>query len=273
MRGLLYTTFLFTSFLLLTRCSKESGKGVPPPYNTQKLAYGDSVFYLKNTDYTITPLSGKTGTYTSFPGNLRLDKTTGRITITTKGNDGESQTGLWYKIMYKSPDGQEVDSTLILLSGLTYVDKFYRLSQNDTIIYPVYNGNFTNAIPPGKYNLDQSNELAVNPANGQIDIKECIRRGFFGSQLHKGWEIAKIKYAINDNSRGAANEIDIVVYYYHSMTDVPSNVSAIMQAHQSMTVGLRTPPISSTIGEVDYGIPSNLSLSKPRPPCVIIVGN
>ena len=272
MRGLVYLTFLFTGLLLLTQCSKKDCKCVPPPA-VQKLVYDDSVFYLKNADYIITPLNGKTGTYTSYPGNLRMDRTTGSITITTKGNDGESQTGLWYKINYKSLDGKEVDSTMILLSGLTYVDKFYRLSQNDSIIYPIYNGNISNPIPSGNYNLEQNSDLAINPANGQINIKECIRRGFFGNQLHKGWEVAKIKYAINDNSQGAINEIDVIIYYYHSMTNVPSNVSAVMQAHQSMTVGLRTPPIPATSGEVDNGIPSNLSLSKPRPPCVIIVGN
>ena len=272
MRSLLFTTFLISTLLILTQCGKERCKCVSPP-NTTKLSYGDSVFYLSNTDYNIVPLNGKTGTYTAFPDNLRIDKNSGRITITTKGNDGESQTGLRYKITFKSSDGKEVDSTEILLSGITYVDRFYNLSQNDSIIYPIYNADLTNQVPAGNYGIDRNNNLAINPANGQINIKESFRRGYFKNGQTKDWEVAKIKYAINDDSKGALNEIDIIIYYYHTMAEVPSNVSALMQAHRGMTIGLRTPPISATLGEVDNNIPGNLSLFKPRPPCVIIVGN
>jgi hypothetical protein len=274
MRGLYCLTILFSCLFFFTQCGKRTCDCTPPP-STAKLTYGDSLFYLKGNDYTIRPLSAKTGIYTSFPDNLTIDRTTGNITVTQKGNDGESQTGMWYKIRYQSATTNETDSTLILLSGLTYVDKFYNLSQKDSIIYPIYNGDPANKIPSGNYDLTGDNKFAINPTNGQINIKECLRRGFFsGSQLNESWKVATIKYAINDKSDGAINKIDIVIYYYTTMNDVPSNVSALMQAHQQLTVGLRSLPIiPSTPGAIDNNLPSSLSLSKPRPPCVIIVGN
>lgn len=274
MRNLLRITLVIGSMLLLTQCSKRNCGCVSPPVPAN-LTYGDSIFYLRSADYTIAPLGGKTGTYTAFPDNLQIDKTTGKITISLKGKDGESQTGMWYRINYRGKNN-EADSTLILISGLSYIDKFYRLSQNDSIVYPIYNGDPANAIPPGDYDLTSDNKFAINAVNGQINLKECMRRGFFstGNGMNSSWKIASIKYAVNDESNSITNQIDIVLYYYRTVDDVPSNVSALMQAHRQMTVGLRSlPDIPFTSGAVDNNIPGNLSLLKPRPPCVIIVGN
>ncbi|RYF82735.1 MAG: hypothetical protein EON98_11025 [Chitinophagaceae bacterium] len=276
MKGLLSIAIIFGCFVLFTRCGKGKCDCVPPPDSGQsRLSYGDSVFYLKNSDYTIKPLTKPNGIYTSFPKNLTIDKNTGVITVTQKGTDGESQTGMWYKVYYHSISGDESDSTMVLLSGITYIDKFYNLSQGDSIIYPIYNGDPSRPLPAGNYDLTSDNKFAINAVNGQINVKECMRRGFFNdNQLNTSWKVATIKYAINDKSSSVTNKIDIVIYYYHTMNDVPANVSALMQAHQQMTVGLRSlPQIPSTPGAIDNNLPSNLSLSKPRPPCVIIVGN
>ncbi|HVF97009.1 MAG TPA: hypothetical protein VM871_06800 [Flavisolibacter sp.] len=253
---------------LLSGCDKKNFYGQPT--EKARLMYADSVFYLETNEYTIKPLSRSIGTYTAFPDNLEIDRRTGAITVTQNGTDGESQTGLWYKITYRSPANQ-VDSAMVLISGITYIDKFYTLTQGDSIIYPIYNGNPANVLPPGNYDLTSDNKFAINPVNGEINIKECMRRGFFGNS---SWKNASIKYSIKDNSQQATNRIDLVIYYYRTMGDVPSNVSALMQAHQRLTVGLRSlPVIPTTTGAIDNNLPSNLSLSKPRPPCVIIVGN
>lgn len=250
---------------------------MPPPESNgrYRLTYGDSIFYLKSNDYTVSPFTRPSGTYTAFPDNLQIDKSTGAITVTQKATDGSSQTGMWYKIRFKSSDGSLNDSTLVLISGLTYLDKFYNLSQNDSIIHPIYNGDPSKAVPQGNYDLTGDNKFAINAVTGQINIKECIRKGFFSSGLMgTGWKRATVKYSINDNSGQETNKIDLVIYYYASMADVPSNVSTVMQAHQQMTIGLRSlPVIPSTSGAVENNLPSDLSLSKPRPPCVIIVGN
>lgn len=272
MKPLLFLIFVAGGLVLLPQCSKKEAS-IPVPA-AERLSYGDSIFYLKNAAYLIAPSQRKAGTYTAYPDNLKIDPSTGKITVDVDGRDGNSQTGMWYKIRFQSANTAETDSAMILLSGLTYVDKFYQLSQNDSIIYPIYNADAAKAVPSGNFDLQHRNDFAINPANGQINILECMRRGYFTKQAGStGWKVTTIKYAINDQSSGAVNRIDLVIYYYHTMSDVPSNVSRLMQAHQSMTLGLRMAPIPSTTGGIDSNLPSELSLSKPRPPCVVIVGN
>src|SRR5881398_1808379 len=116
------------------------------------LSYGDSVFYLKSTSYTVAPVNAKAGTYTAFPNNLKIDHATGAITVTLKDADGQSQTGLRYKIKFTSA-GNEADSTYITISGINYIDKFYDLSKNDSIIYPVYNADVSKELPAGNYSI------------------------------------------------------------------------------------------------------------------------
>ena len=276
MRALTFLIVLATA-LALARCSKKNCGCMPPPAtgNRYKLTYGDSIFYLKSNEYVIKPLTNGSGTYTAFPDNLQIDKNTGAITMTLKGTDGQSQTGMWFKIKFKSTDGSLTDSTLVLISGLTYVDKFYNLSQNDSIIHPIYNGDPAKAVPSGNYDLTSDSKFPINAVNGQINIKEFIRRGFFNSGvMGSGWKRASVKYSINDNSGREMNKIDLVLYYYNSITDVPSNVSTLMQAHQQQTVNLRLlAAIPNTIGAPESNLPSDLSLAKPRPPCIVIISH
>lgn len=258
---------VLSAAVFFTACHKQSVKD-----NNSKLSYGDSVFYLKSTAYTITPVNGKQGTYTAFPDNLEIDQTTGAITVALKGNDDESQTGLRYKIKYTN-NSNEADSTYITISGITYIDRFYDLSKNDSIIYPIYNADVSEELPLGNYNISSDNKLALSASNGQININETIRRGFFNSQPNASWKQITIRYATNDKSNSVNNSIDVILYYYDSMSKVPSNVSALMQAHQRMMVGINGVTIPSTTGAADYNLSGDLSLFKPRPPCIIIVGH
>lgn len=258
---------LFT-FTYLVACKKKPVTDTSQPSNNS-FNYGDSLFYLRTASYVVSPVNAKTGTYSAFPSNLNINSTTGAITIGLKGNDGQSQTGLRYKIKFTSPNNQ-VDSTYITISGITYIDRFYNLSKNDSIISAIYNADISKEIPAGSYTGD--NKLAINSTNGQINIKETIRRGFFDNQINAGWKQTTIRYNTNDNSNNTSNTIDVILYYYNSINDVPSNVSALMQAHQRMAVGINGPAIPSTIGSVDNNLSSDLSLSKPRPPCIVIVG-
>src|SRR4051812_32068944 len=95
-------------------CKKHAVGDTPPA--TNKLSYGDSVFYLKSTSYTVAPINPKAGSYAAFPNNLKIDNTTGVITVTLKDKAGESQTGLRYKIKFTSANN-EVDSAYITISG------------------------------------------------------------------------------------------------------------------------------------------------------------
>ena len=237
------------------------------------LGYGDSVFYLKSNTYTVNPVNTRAGTYSAYPDNLLIDNATGAITVALKGRDGQSQTGLKYKIRFQSSDGGTRDSTFIVLSGINYLDGFHYLSQNDSIISPVYNCDVTKALPAGSYGIGADNKLAMNTTNGQINVNESIRRGFFDDPTHSTWKQTTIKYAINDNSGGVQNEMDVILYHYNSLSDVPSNVSGLMQAHQALSLSVNRLAIPSTAGPIDNNLSSSLSLSKPRPPCVVIIGH
>jgi len=215
----------------------------------------------------------QTGTYTAYPDNLLIDPTTGNITVAIMGLGGESQTGLKYKIKFKAAGSGFVDSTFIIISGINYLDKIYNLSQNDSIVNPVYNAGISNSIPAGTYGIQADNELSINPANGQINLKECIRKGLFNLPVENGeWEEVTITYKSNDNSQGATNRIDVALYYYRTINDVPSNISQVMQAHQARVLGVPQTPIPNTLGPIDNDLPDNISLTKPRPPCVIVIG-
>jgi hypothetical protein len=258
----------FATILFLLACKKNSVKDNLS--TNSKLSYGDSVFYLKSTSYAVSPVNGKQGTYSAFPDNLNINSSTGAITVSLKGNDGQSQTGLRYKIKFTSPNN-ETDSTYIIISGINYIDRFYDLAKNDSIIYPIYNADILKELPAGSYTGD--NKLAISNTNGQINIKEAIRKGFFDNQINASWKQTTIRYTANDQSNSSTNNIDVILYYYNSINDVPSNVSALMQAHQRMSIGINGPSIPSTFGAVDNNLSSDLSLSRPRPPCIVIVGH
>ena len=271
-------TRLFFHFSLLTvilafwACNKRDGNN--NSITSQKLSYGDSIFYLGAQDYTITPTNTNSGTYTAFPDNLLIDKATGKITVKVMGQGSESQTGLRYKIKFQPTGAGEADSTYIVLAGINYLDRVYRLSENDTIIRPVYNADPSKSLPSGTYGIQADNRLSINSTTGEINIKECIRKGMFDLPVENGeWEEVSITYKSNDKSNSITNRIDIALYYYRTVQEIPSNVSQLMRAHQVQVIGVDQQPIPITTGPIDNDLPDNISMFKPRPPCVIIVGN
>ena len=267
---LIISLTVFVCLLGLDACKKNLVQESPLNTNA-KLSYGDSILYIKGADYKLAPVSKKTGIYKAFPENLNIDATTGEITVSVKGNDGESQTGLRYKITFSSSNSEVSDSTYIVLSGINYPDKFYYLSQNDSIIYPIYNADVSKNLPAASYDFD--NRLALNPANGQINIKETIRRGFFNDvQPNTQWKQTTVKYSINDGSVNTTNTMDIILYYYNTLNDIPAHVSSIMQAHQKLLIGVPLTTVPATFAPIDRNISSDLSIKRPRPPCIVIVG-
>ena len=238
------------------------------------ISYSDSIFYLKNTTYDVSPVTQRTGTYSAFPDNLLIDPATGRITVALMGKAGESQTGLRYRILFEEAGTGRKDSTYILIAGINYLDRIYRLSQNDTIIRPVYNADLSSSLPSGTYGIQPDNRLSINSANGEINIMECIRKGMFDLPVENGeWEEVSVTYRSNDGSNAVTNRIDVALYYYDRVQDIPSNVSQLMRMHQNQVLGVDHQPIPVTTGPIDTDLPDNISMFKPRPPCVIIVGD
>jgi len=249
-------TFLFLNGALLS-CSKDS--------TSQKsdyiLTYGDSIIYLQPVidDYIVHPLEHRPGTYEGFPEGIEIDENTGAINVS------DSETGLRYRITHTSPEGRKTE-TLVVLSGITFTDKFYFLSQNDSIAFPVYNADPARNLPlPGSVfdegEVANSGGCSVRTSNGQINLAETIRNGVFGDVPENDKrETFEIKYRLNDRSDKAVNKLKVLLYYYETMDDVPEDVWETLNEREEEGVFLRS---SAALGRV----------ARPRPPCVIIIAN
>lgn len=275
MRNIIQTFFvLFASIAAMVSCRKSADDGTNAAF---KLSYGDSLFYLKNqpADNLIKPLFTKSGSYTSYPKGLSINEITGEINIAA------SETGLRYRISFTASTG-EVYTTHILIAGINYLDRFYNLSQHDSIAYPIYNADPSRTVPSGNYDVNnQANQkgLAVNRATGAINLKQCIRNGLFGSTPRSDeWEDIDIPYQTNDNSGNSLNKIQIIIYYYDTINEVPNDVMNIVQAHLPMVLGanhqpIPTDPLTARMSQQFKNGLSPALLGKPRPPCVIIIGH
>ncbi len=248
-------------------CDKSSGTADDnTPYN---LSYGDSIIYLKPSagDYIINPLVHREGVYTGFPDGIEIDDQTGAINVS------KSETGLRYRITHTSPQGR-MTTTMVVLSGITFTDHFYRLATGDSVAHPVYNASTDRILPLNGSIFDEDNlanggGCAVRTNDGKINLAESIRKGVFGAnpQNDDKKEI-EIKYRINDGSGKTLNKLKVLLYWYNTMADVPQYVWEILNDRANQGVFLRNGNIAT----------NNTSLqiekeARPRPPCVIIIAN
>lgn len=247
--------FMLVSAITWVSCDKPASDP-GGPYN---LSYGDSIVYLKaqSADFIVYPSEHRAGIYSGFPDGIEIDDNTGAINVS------KSETGLRYRITHTAPNGT-VTNTLIVLSGITFPDKFYNLSQNDSIAFPVYNASPLRSIPLAGSTFDEGNGAntggcSVQTINGQINLAQSVRNGIFGNtpqnDVRKDFEIA---YRLNDGSDKTLNKLKVRLYYYHTMADVAPDLLETLQDRTDQGVFLR--------------MTGTGRLAKPRPPCVIIVG-
>lgn len=241
----------------ISACSKNNST----PEREFVLSYGDSIIYLQPTagDYIIHPLEHRAGTYSGFPEGIEIDEETGAIDVS------DSETGLRYLITHTSPSGRKTQ-TKIVLSGITFTDRYYRLSQNDSIASPVYNASPYRQLPLTGSSFDEgglanSGGCSVKTTNGQINLAETIRNGVFGATPENDKrETFEIRYRLNDASGKAENRLKVLLYYYETMADVPEDVLETLRDREEQGVFLKS---GGALGKV----------AKPRPPCVIIIAN
>ena len=261
---LFYLVFLVSIPVWLS-CNKPAG-GTTPPY---QLSYGDSILYMKATGNNIIfPLTPQTGSYSGFPEGIEIDAVTGAINL------NNSETGLRYRITHVSPNGDST-RTMVVLSGITFTDHFFRLSQGDSIAPPVYNANIFRTLPLNGSSFDEGNVAnnggcSVKTDNGKINLAESVRNGVFGNNPPRNDDNKEIeiKYRINDGSDKSLNKLKVKLYWYNTMADVPQYLWDILNDRSSQGVFLRNGNISNTelAGRTEQ-------LAKPRPPCVIIIAN
>jgi hypothetical protein len=255
---------LFVVSISWLACNKPAD-GNTGPY---QLSYGDSILYMKASGNNIVlPLEQRSGTYTGFPEGIEIDDKTGAIDI------GKSETGLRYRITHTAADGT-VTTTTVVLSGITFLDKFYRLSQNDSIALPVYNASVVRAVPVTGSNFDDGNTAnsggcSVKTDDGKINLAQCVRNGVFGATpQNDSRRDFDIYYRLNDRSGKSLNKLKVRLYYYTSMATVAPDLLQTLQDRQTDGVFLLSNNTNVTGGSTTARVQQ---AAKPRPPCVIIV--
>ncbi|HYC41041.1 MAG TPA: hypothetical protein VEB63_11205 [Chitinophagaceae bacterium] len=235
-----------------------------------RLSYGDSILYLKNqaSDHIIHPTEHRPGTYEGFPDGIEIDETTGAINVS------KSETGLRYRITHTAPDGRQT-RTMVVISGINYTDKFYNLSQHDTIAPPVYNAG-SGALPVNgsifdEGNLANSSGCSVATVNGRINLAETVRNGWLGNPpANDAKREIDIVYRLNDRSQRAVNKVRVKLYFYHSMATVAPDLLETLQERESDGVFLTNQPIRPGASVFTESV---AAAAKPRPPCIIIIAN
>lgn len=163
---------------------------------------------------------------------------------------------------------------MVVLSGVTYFDKYHHFSQNDTVSLPIYNASEARALPVNGSIFDEGNTAnsggcSVRTDNGKINLAQCVRNGVFGASpqnnVRRDFDIV---YRLNDSSNKSLNKIRVRLYYYNTMADVPPDVLQEMQARQDDGVFLRNG--NSTVTNTSTLVSG---ASKPRPPCIVIIVN
>jgi hypothetical protein len=261
---------------MFASCSKNNDAGVvtpvvPPGF---KLSYGDSVFYLQNqaNDYIINPIaSSLTGVYTGFPEGIEIDSKTGAVNVS------KSEMGLRYRIGFLPDGSKDTVTTVILLSGINFLDGFYKLNTADSILKPIYNGNAANAVP-GVNNGSVFDEGSgcnsagcnVNLASGSINLAQTVRNAVFGAiPSNNDRHEFQMNYRINDKSGKALNTLKVKLYFFNSMADVTQEAYDIIASREG-TVFRNGIGSLADINETSRIFNANKA-AKPRPPCIFVV--
>ena len=249
-------------------CSKDatsSNPVIPPNF---KLNYGDSVFYLQNQagDYVVSPVQTLAGAYTGFPEGIDINEQTGAINVS------KSETGLRYRISFTPTGSTDTFSTVILISGINFLDGFYKLTTADSILHPIYNATAANSVPgTGQGSIfDEGSSCNaagcnVNVINGSINLAQTVRNGVFGTTpANNDRHEFDMNYRISDKSNKALNTLKVKLYFFNSINDVTQEAYDII-ASRAGTV-LRSANTTRIAGSNAVN-----KAAKPRPPCIFIL--
>lgn len=264
----------FILLIIVSSCKKNNvtdpGNVVPPDF---KLSYGDSIFFLQNqsTDYIVTPTQTISGQYEAFPDGIEIDTKTGAINVS------KSETGLRYRITFKPDAGTDSFSTVILISGINFLDGFYKLTTADSILTPIYNAKNTNTIPgtnSGSVFDEGSNcnsaGCKVDVSNGSINLAETVRNGVFGATpSNNDRHEFQMNYRINDKSGKALNSLKVKLYYFDSINDVKQEAYDIITSRNGTI--LRHNNSFDNLTASNFRPFGTTKPSNPRPPCVFIL--
>jgi hypothetical protein len=264
-------------------CKKDNNATTNPPVVPPQLSisYGDSIFYLnpQAADYVISPVKVQSGQYLGFPEGIDINTKTGEINVS------KSETGLRYRITF-IPDGTiDSTSTDIVISGINYLDGFYKLTTADSVLKPLYNAGFNNPIP-GVNNgtiFDDGSSCNtagcnVNTVMGSINLAQTVRNGVFGTTpSNNDRHEFQLNYRINDKSVKSFNTLKVKLYYFDSINDVTQEAYDIINSRIGAILGVDPKPtpfqrMTSVNSTVNQTVLLGQQVPKPRPPCIFILG-
>ncbi len=273
-------------------CSKTANPAVTGPGNSDTatgpvispdaLSYGDSVFYLvpQAEDYIISPVKSRSGQYSGFPEGIQIDVNTGAINVS------ESETGLRYQISFLPDGSTDTLKTEIVLSGVNFLDGFYKLSGKDSILTPVYNAVAGKPVPGVNGNTVFDDGLTCNAAgcevnlqSGSINLAQTVRNGVFGATpSNNDRHEFEMSYRIDDGSHKALNKLKVKLYYFNTMEDVTSEAYDIISSREGTILGVDPMPffhlgtqVNSATKATGTALLKAQKAAKPRPPCIFII--
>jgi hypothetical protein len=111
--------------------------------------------------------------------------------------------------------------------------------------------------------------IEVNTATGVIDLKKTLENKAFGENPQNGSTIdARMYYALQDNSLGALNGIDLRIFYFNTLNDIPQSLLDELEEKKSGILSHAPVPYFE-----NARIMANNPRTKPRPPYLIIVAS
>lgn len=269
-------------FAGLASCKKENNSSNPPVVTPAiSITYGDSIFYLnpQAADYLISPLEVRTGEYIGFPEGIDLDTKTGEINVS------KSETGLRYRITFIPAGTTDSVSTELVISGINFLDGFYKLTTADSVLKPLYNAGVNNQIP-GINNGTIFDDGAscntagcnVNTTAGSINLAQTVRNGVFGATpSNNDRHEFDLNYRINDKSSKTLNTLRVKLYYFDTINDVTQEAYDIINSRLGGILGAQMRPtpfqkMTSVNSISETTVVLGKQIPKPRPPCIFILG-
>jgi len=271
-KKLLQASFFILCVFLSASCKKQVSSLETPDVRNEKI-YADSVFYLQGSAVTIKPVIMQSGSYTSLPEGLKIDKKTGYIDV------NQSESGLRYLVLFTPTGSAESIKNYITISGINYPDKVFNLALGDSIAAPIYNADAKIPFPnPGKTNVFDENGgckkagIVINTENARINLAQSIRNQAIDTGAT---EQVKLTYRINDGSNRTVNSLNVKIYFYRNAKEIPKYLTDLLAVRKTTVVAAGTDSqttAASTQNLLSLAARSE-SMARPRPPCIIVVGN
>jgi len=152
------------------------------------------------------------------------------------------------------------------------MDKIYSLSAGDSIAPAIYNADSHLNIPGAGSTaiFDEGGGcrnagIVIDGRNAEINLAQTIRNQ--GIDTGATQEV-KLAYRINDNSRAALNGLNVKIYFYRDASEIPQYLSALLIERKNTIITSSVPKGRLAINSLAV---NKTQLSRPRPPCIVVV--